>query len=254
MSEGIRTIGYGMDRPLYAQVKDEILRLVDEGIYPPGSRLPAETDLTSQLGVSRVVLREALRILEEENVLIRRQGVGTFVNEPYPILLTELHKDFGVSETIKMNGYEPGTIDSSIEVIEANALIAKKLGLRPGDPVFWIERVRTANGRPIVYSIDCFSTDILDIPYADILQEESLYDLLETYGKTIKEGVARLVPVKVDFDVAKKLNINPETVMLLIEQVDYDFDRNPCLYSKEYYLQQGFEFTVRRVRKFEDTN
>ncbi|MDF2859258.1 MAG: GntR family transcriptional regulator, partial [Neobacillus sp.] len=66
-------------RHLYLQVIDRLKQDIDKGVYKEKEKLPSEFDLAKQLGVSRATLREALRILEEENVIIRRHGVGTFV-------------------------------------------------------------------------------------------------------------------------------------------------------------------------------
>lgn len=71
--------------------------------------MPSEFDLAKQLGVSRATLREALRILEEENVITRRHGVGTFVN-PKPIFTSGIEQLYSVTDMIKQGGMEPGTI------------------------------------------------------------------------------------------------------------------------------------------------
>jgi len=65
--------------PLYYQVQHTIAQRISRGEYPPGSQLPAESELSRELGVSRVTVREALRVLAQENVLVKVQGRGTFV-------------------------------------------------------------------------------------------------------------------------------------------------------------------------------
>ena len=66
-------------RPLYAQAHAWLLALIREQGLEPGDRLPSEAELAARLGISRATLREALRLLEEENIILRRQGIGTFV-------------------------------------------------------------------------------------------------------------------------------------------------------------------------------
>src|SRR5215510_10871151 len=69
--------------PLYYQVQHTISQRIDRGEYAPGAQLPFENELSRELGVSRVTVREALRVLAQENILIKVQGRGTFVaNHP----------------------------------------------------------------------------------------------------------------------------------------------------------------------------
>lgn len=72
-------------------------------------KLPSEFDLAKQLGVSRATLREALRILEEDNVITRRHGVGTFVNTK-PVFTSGIEQLNSVTNMIIHAGMKPGTI------------------------------------------------------------------------------------------------------------------------------------------------
>jgi GntR family transcriptional regulator len=66
--------------PLYLQARQYLLSLVEDGTFQPGEQLPSEADLAVQLGISRPTLREALHNLEQEGLIVRRHGVGTFVS------------------------------------------------------------------------------------------------------------------------------------------------------------------------------
>ena len=70
------------DVPLYVQIADSLLDRIESGRLLPGDRLPAERELSEGLGVNRLTLRRALRVLESQGLLIRRQGSGTFVADP----------------------------------------------------------------------------------------------------------------------------------------------------------------------------
>src|SRR3954463_5202774 len=97
------------NRHLYLQVIDKIKQNIEKGIFKEKERLPSEFDLAKQLGVSRATLREALRILEEENVIIRRHGVGTFVNVK-PLFTSGIEQLNSVTAMIEQAGMVPGTI------------------------------------------------------------------------------------------------------------------------------------------------
>ena len=140
-------------RHLYLQVIDRLKQDIEKGVYKEKEKLPSEFDLAKQLGVSRATLREALRILEEENVIIRRHGVGTFVNAK-PMFTSGIEQLNSVTDMIHQAGMKPGTIFLSSSTrdpqkrifVVSHVLLVRKL--------FVIERVRTANGEPVVYCID----------------------------------------------------------------------------------------------------
>ncbi len=80
-------------RHLYLQVIDRLKSDIATGIFKENEKLPSEFELSKSLGVSRATLREALRLLEEENVIVRRHGVGTFVN-PKPLFTSGIEHFF----------------------------------------------------------------------------------------------------------------------------------------------------------------
>ena len=77
--------------------------------FQENEKLPSEFEFRKSLGVSRATLREALRLLEEENVIVRRHGVGTFVN-PKPLFTSGIEHLSSVSSMIENAGMEPGTL------------------------------------------------------------------------------------------------------------------------------------------------
>src|SRR5690606_1376042 len=109
--------------------------------------------LAKQLGVSRATLREALRILEEENVIIRRHGVGTFVNAK-PLFNSGIEQISSITDMIIQAGMSPGTIFLSRTVKEPTDNDIKGFGCQETEEITKIERVRTANAEPVVYCID----------------------------------------------------------------------------------------------------
>ncbi len=97
------------NRHLYLQVIDRLKHDIETGVYKEKQKLPSEFELAKQLGVSRATLREALRVLEEENIIIRRHGVGTFVNAR-PLFTSGIEQLSIVTDMIRQAGRKPGTI------------------------------------------------------------------------------------------------------------------------------------------------
>src|SRR5690625_1504067 len=94
-------------RHLYLQVIDQLKQDIKDGTYKEREKLPSEYELSKLLGVSRATLREALRVMEEENILFRKHGVGTFVN-PKPIFSSGIEQLKSVTAMIENSGKRAG--------------------------------------------------------------------------------------------------------------------------------------------------
>jgi GntR family transcriptional regulator len=234
-------------RPRSQAAREELLEWVARGQIRPGGQLPPEPRLASELGVSRATLREALGSLEDEGLVTRTRGSGTFLAHR-PRVRNNLDANFGVTEAIRAAGMRPGYEDS-ITRIEAARDEAEALRLSPGDEVVVVERVRTADGRRVVFSLDVLPATLLaDRP--DVLPRlgrGSLYETMEReLGIVIHHGVAAFAPVKASTAMARRLRIARGTPLLSLDQVDYDEEGRPVLSSHEYHLADAFEFTVIR--------
>jgi GntR family transcriptional regulator len=237
-----------LERKTLTEVAVESLRqAIAAGDYSPGSQLPTEAELVALLGVSRTVVREALRALEEGGLVARRQGVGTFVREQ-PIL-KNLNFNYGITEMIETAGLTPGTSYLHMARGAADAETAAQLCLPEGAPVLSVARVRTADGQPVVYSLDTLSEALLPGPAFDPqrLLAESMYTVLQdTLGQLIDYGVARLTPAHAPDEVAARLGLPPAALVLCLTQTDFSAADQPLLYSREYHLPDAFDFLVWR--------
>ncbi len=227
--------------------QQELRFAITNGTYRPGSQLPTEAELCEMLGVSRTVVREALRSLEDEGLVIRRHGVGTFVRD-HPIL-KNLNFNFGITEMIKSAGFKAGTSHLAIFTEPANVEKAEQLRVAVGTSLITVERVRTADGRPVVYSLDTLIESRLPANPFDPqqLSTASIYTILQAeLGQAIEYGIARLLPVAAPSHVAEKLNLPPSALTLYIVQTDYSVTDEPLVYSCEYHLPDAFNFLVWR--------
>ena len=227
--------------------EQELRQAIARGTFRPGSQLPTEAELCQMLGVSRTVVREALRVLEEDGLVARRHGVGTFVRD-HPIL-KNLNFNFGITEMIRSAGLKSGTSHLAIQSETADQEKAEQLRVSLGTPLVTVERVRTADGRPVVYSLDTLPEALLQRAEFDpqMLMTQSLYNILQaSLGEVIEYGIARLLPVNAPSHVAEKLRLPPNALTLYIVQTDYSPDDEPLVYSREYHLPDAFDFIVWR--------
>lgn len=213
----------------------------------PGDRLPAEPQLAAELDVSRPTLREALRSAQDEGLIFRRPGLGT-VKTHQPLLHNDLSINSGVSDLIRAHGLEPATRELTVERRLASADQARRLGLTRPARVWVIDRVRTADGMPVVAELDVAPVDVFDSGELtlDSLNRRSLYGYLSDKGFPVHNAVASIHPLAADRDLARSLEVKEGTLLLQLIQVDYDVSGRPVLLSYEHHAPNAFEFTVSR--------
>ncbi len=235
-------------RPLYLKIKEHIENLIDQEIYEAGDKLPSETAFAKELNVSRASLREALRVLEKEGKIIKSQGVGTFVSKPIPRFKRGIEELFSVTDTIKKEGFTPGTIGLEVEKEKIDKHLALKMNIKENEEILKIQRIRTADDKAVVFCIDYLNTNIFPIDTDDDFSH-SLFDLLENkYDLKIKYAVTKIIPVTAKEKLMEKLNVKKHSPILLLEQMHYDDQERLFLYSKNYFSSDQFQFKVLRSR------
>lgn len=219
-------------------------RRLSEGAWAAGDRLPSEPTLAEELGVSRVTIRAALAQLENDGVVTRRHGSGTYVNSLRP-LVSSLHLNMGSDQVIRSTGHTPGISELSWRQVGADEEVAERLGLEVGSPVVRLYRVRTADDVPVTVSYDYFSAGLL--PDQPITVGASLYSYLsEVCGIDVTFGVATLEPALAGAEHAEALGVASDALCMVIKQVDYDTAEQPVSYSVEYHLADALTFQLVR--------
>ena len=244
-------------RPLSRVMGDRFRTLLQQGILKPGTQLPPEPEMAQALGISRMTLRASLNLLEREGSCVRRQGKGTFLTDQ-PLLPNRLDLNLGVAENIRSMGMEPGLEDISVELLSADEQWAGHLDVPEGAALVDVHRTHTANGKPVVATRDLFPQVYLDHgrqrlslqEFSHLLRQEmSLYSIMEDrLGLTLDYGVARIRPTTVVAHLAQQLNVVEGSLLMYVEQIDYDDAGTPLLVSYEYHIPEVYEFTVYRKR------
>lgn len=133
--------------PLYARVKQLIMLQISNGSWPPHHRVPSESELVSQLGFSRMTINRALRELTAEGMLVRMQGVGTFVAEPKSqSALFEVHN---IADDIASRGHRHTTQVIMVREEAAGYERALALNMQEGQRVFHSVIVHYENDVPV---------------------------------------------------------------------------------------------------------
>lgn len=143
--------------PIWQQIYDHILNLIETGRLAPGEQLPGETHIASKLGVTRVTLRSALQQLQKEGHLTARKGVGIFVRNPPSVFSVRDGRPFG--ENIETHEGTVSTLTRFITREPASAEIAAKLRLSECATIIHLCRVRLINDQPIYVNHKYFPLD-----------------------------------------------------------------------------------------------
>ncbi|WP_248930298.1 GntR family transcriptional regulator [Paenibacillus hamazuiensis] len=231
-------------KPLYRIISDKINHDIREGKY--SDHLPPQNELAIIYEVGRSTIRESLRHLEEQGIIQVRHGANTkiLVSGPAYKLKPGLESFIGVSKVIEDAGFVPSTSYVNIRRAHASKLFFPDFS---GMSVIVLERVRTADGKPVVFSIDVFKDEGLAIDELEAyLKSGSLLEYLKRNGSTISFAETTVRAMAADQAVSQRLHIRVGEPVLLLEEVCYDSSGNIAITSNDYYHPQLVNFRVIR--------
>ena len=230
-------------------IREVLLKEMKTGIYAECERLPRETVLSEELGISRTQLRDVLPDLEREGFITRRHGIGTVINRHVLNVRNRMDIETEFLDIIRQNGHEAAM--SYIEVIEstATANMAEKLFIDEGTPVIRIRLVCSADGKPAIYCEDVLEQRLVTKDYTHENYQVIVFKFLEKFCDVeAYMDLTHLHAVLADDETAEKLEVEKGTPLLNMEEIDYDIDGNPIFYSRQYFVDEYFQHTVLRKK------
>lgn len=226
--------------PLYQQLMNRLKNDIVAGVYPAGARIPSEQLLCETYGVSRVTVRKAMLDLVQEGMLVRRQGKGTFVADER--IQRDLQHITSFSAACRQMGHTAGARLVSLEMIEATAEDADRLGLPNGSQLVEICRLRLCDGEPVMLEINRFSES-----YAFLLSEPadaSLYDLLAARGIKPTSAVHDISLGHATPLVSKHLGCAQGDALLLLDELVFNQHGEPLHLSRQWILGDKYTFRI----------
>lgn len=221
--------------PLYRQIKGLILQALDNGEWRPGESIPSEVELAHRFNVSQGTVRKAIDEMAAENLLIRRQGKGTFVashNDPRAFFrfLRLVPNDGGI---------EPAkSVPLECWRAKAGTEAARVLGLKLGDPIVIVRRLLEFSSVPVVVDEIYLPGEIFSGLSIEVLKDsqESLYGLFEAkFGVRMIRAEERLRAVAADRASAELLRIAEGSPLLSVERVSYTYGDRPVEWRRGLY-------------------
>jgi GntR family transcriptional regulator len=222
--------------PLYRQIKSLITRSLESGEWKPGEAIPSEMELATRYKVSQGTVRKAIDELAAENLLVRRQGKGTFVathNEPRTLFrFLRLLPDEGEQEY-------PGSRLLECRRGRASAEAARILDLKAGDPVVILRRLLIFGGKPTVLDEIWLPGTLFRKLSPAIFNEYkgSLYKLFETeFGTRMIRAEEKIRAVPAAREEGELLGVLPGFPLLSVERTAFTYGDRPVEWRRGLYV------------------
>ena len=221
--------------PLYQQIKALITRSLQGGEWRPGEAIPSEVELAARYRVSQGTVRKAIDELAAENLLVRRQGKGTFV---------ATHAEERVQyRFLRLTPDEPAVAPFERRVIDCRRLrapaeVARALELKSGDTALQIRRLLSAKGVPVVLDDIWLNGQLFKGLTAERLGEYRgpMYALFETeFGVRMIRADEKLRAVAADESSAALLSVRPGYPLLSVERLSLTYGDRPVEFRRGLY-------------------
>lgn len=229
----------GKRRPKYVQVSELLIREINAGHWREGERLPVEADLANELNVAVGTLRKALTLLENEGLLERRQGSGTYVQRPpaeavYPLFRLELLSGGGAPHATTLSVRK-----------ETNASVAHAFEV-PKATAFWrIERKRYLDNTPIAAEEMWIRASHTDSLTSDELDESLYRHYREHFNFWISHVEDRIRVASASEWSARILELEAGTPLGWIERISWSNEERIEEYSRTWYNPEVCHYVSR---------
>ncbi|WP_018664872.1 UTRA domain-containing protein [Heyndrickxia acidiproducens] len=229
--------------PLYIQIERKIIDEIHKGTYMDGSRIPSESELCEEYGVSRVTIRRSLQDLVDNGYLVRKQGKGTFVNGGK--IKRSLITADGYTEYIESIGEKPERKIVLKKVAPCPSLIAKRLSIPEGSDILRLGRIMYVNGAPLGYEVSSYPVKSFENLESGIDDRTSIHELLsKKYGIVLKRNYKILNVLLADETIAGHLGCNISDPVYQVDKTEFNQYDEPVYHSWLYYDVNRVSFII----------
>lgn len=238
----MNTLNHDNSVPLYIQLKDIIKNDIVSGVYKPNEKIPSEIELSAQFSISRITVRNAINELVDEDLLIKKQGKGTFVS--ISKIQDNILDDISFSLTCEINKVKAGSKIIKNIIKEASDRDIRELNLNKGDKVIYLKRIRYADEEPIIVEHNFFPYKYNYLLKED-LENQSLYEILGQKYNIIRNKSKKVIEIATaSHEEAELLKISIGDPLLLHREIVYDKDYKPIHRTKQLIVGDKFKFIV----------
>jgi GntR family transcriptional regulator, N-acetylglucosamine utilization regulator len=232
--------------PLHHQVYLDLTSALDSGEFRPGDRLPPERELALRYGCSLITIRRALMELTREQRIERTRGRGTFVL--HPRIDRDLVEPLSFNQEMQLRGLDAETRLLAARPESAGVAVATALALEPGSPTLYLERLRVADGQPLLLEQVHLPAERFPGLLASDLEHQSLYGILtERYDTPIARVRETFEPVLLQAREARLLEQPRRSPALLVEGLAFTGDGRPVELARTYVRGDRTRYYLERT-------
>lgn len=233
--------------PLYVQLEEIFKSQIVTGEFVPGQRIPSENEIANTYKVSLITVRQAILNLVQRGLLVRKQGVGTFVTDSERTVknIMTLNAKGRLQEVVP-----EGVLKQEVEIIDMSPVVctkyvAKKFGIDEGETVYRVVRRRKENGTYLSYVKNYLPVDIgKRIKREDLTTRTMLYVLKRKVGVNLTKGIQFIESISADYEVAENLSIHITSPVLYLEMLAFDENNKIVNFVQTFYRADIFKYTV----------
>lgn len=230
---------------LYLQVKDILIKRIQEKVWPPNTLIPTEQELMEEFNVSRTTLRQAISILVQEGLLEKKQGKGTIVKSQQ---LTGNGRLKGFAEEAMEKGLTPNSKLLRVEFKQDLYHEKSMLNLPDDEEVLVIERIRFADQVPIALERSCWPSYIGKLFINLDLNSAKFYEILEQNDIILKRAHEKISAINATLYEADLLGIRGGEAMLETERLSFGLDDRPIEFSTIKFRSDKYHYNLKLTR------
>ena len=236
-------------KPLYIQIKESVKKDILSHKYPSDGKLPSEKALCEEFKVSRITIRQALRLLENEGMIYTVHGKGTFAKGS--VIDSNLQKISSFGDTLAQMGYKGCTKILHYEEREADDFEGMLRG-RDWKRVSHLSLTGYAMEEPVVLYHSVIRGVYGPLMHKAAMEMEkrgvpfSTFDLYEQIGLEIGKIDQKIAAINADKKIAEILQLNEGDAILVLDSVILDENMQPIEYKKGYYCTDKYTFNLHR--------
>ncbi|SRR6185437_9425506 len=235
-------------RTMSAQVRDQLLELFRTRELTAGDRVPTEAEIAELCSVGRSTAREALKLLEQDGLVLAERGRGRFLSSLATLQVERPITRFeSTTSMLDSLGYtDAKTLVLSVTEATPDAAERDALGLTGTDQVIRLERLRSRDDEPLMYSVETMPRDCIPGPVKHVNWAGSLTDLMAAQGHLMVSSAARIQAEDLPADVQQRYQLGGYGPWLLITETVVTTTGRPVLRSQDYHRGSLFAFHVLR--------
>jgi GntR family transcriptional regulator len=233
--------------PLYNQIKEDLRDKILEGGYREAERLPSESELTSAYGVSRITVRQALAGLEQERLIFKIPGKGTFVSHFKPTM--QLVRLQGLAEAMSALGVEVQNRLLSILPVTADPLTASRLQVPEGSPLIEFRRVRNARQEPVSLDVTYVRRSLgLRLAKEDLVNRDIFLIIENDYRIPLGHADLDISAINADSALSALLHVPVGAPILRMERLTWSKAGQAIDFEFLFYRGDSFRYQTRAER------